>query len=129
MQTQNGFDDISKLMEAYFEGLHHADTNTLAKVFHGDARYINMTEGDYMNKSLEEYFAVVDNRTPPSSNGEVRNDQIISIEIGGDNMAFVKARMSMMQREYLDYLTLTHDQTGWSIVCKAFTYAPLTTST
>ncbi len=124
MPAQNGFSEICKLMEAYFKGLHHADTARLAKVFHPDARYINMTEGDYINKPLGEYFAIVEKRTPPAKTGEKRKDNIISIELGGENMAFVKASMTMMQRDYLDFLTLTLDHHGWQIMSKIFTYTP-----
>lgn len=124
MPARNGLSEICKLMEAYFEGLYHADTAHLTKVFHPDARYINMTEGDYMNKPLSEYFTIVNQRIPPAKTGEIRKEAIISIELGSTNMAFVKASMNMMQRDYLDFLTLTLDQHGWRIMSKIFTYTP-----
>lgn len=122
MATTQDFAKINTIMDGYFEGLYHADTAMLAKVFHPDARYVNMIESDYMNKSLEEYFEMVDLRTPPASKGEPRNDSISSIEFGGAQMAYVKASMTMMNREYLDFLTLTNDHHGWRIMAKVFTY-------
>ncbi len=119
--------DIHSLMAVYFEGLYLADTNMLAGVFHPDARYVNMVENDYMNKSLVEYFTAVDERVPPAVNGDSRCERVISVELGGERMAFVKASMTMLGREYLDFLTLTFDQYGWRIMSKVFTYHSLNT--
>lgn len=124
MADQNAYADVIEIMNGYFDGLYHADTNQLAKVFHPDMRYVNMIDGDYMNKSRDEYFEIVDRRTPPADKREVRQDRIFSIEFGGSKMAFVRASMTMMDREYLDFLTLTHDQNGWRIMTKIFTYIP-----
>lgn len=124
MDTRNNYEAVLKVMEGYFDGLYHADTERLSKVFHPDARYVNMIADDYMNKSLDEYFKMVDQRRPPAEKGEVRRDKIFSIEFGGTKMAFVKASMTMMDREYLDFLTLTHDHLGWRVMTKIFTYVP-----
>ena len=129
MESLIDLEDITKIMEQYFVGLYHADTNVLQDVFHPEARYINITEGDYMNKSLIEYFEILDKRTPPSSTGEeLLKHHIHSIEIGGQNMAFVKASMTMMQREYCDFLMLTNDHYGWRVMTKTFTYVALRNS-
>ncbi|USG62038.1 nuclear transport factor 2 family protein [Sneathiella marina] len=124
MDNSNAFAEVTEIMQGYFDGLYHADTVQLATVFHPDARYVNMIEGDYMNKSLAEYFEMVDRRTSPASKGEPRDDRIFSIEFGGSRMAFVRASMTMMLCEYLDFLTLTRDHNGWRIMTKIFTYIP-----
>lgn len=124
MTDPKAFAEVNAILQGYFDGLYHADTKRLAKVFHPDARYVNMIEGDYMNKSLAAYFEMVDGRTPPASKGLPREDRIFSIEFGGTKMAFVRASMTMMDREYLDFLTLTHDHNGWRIMTKIFTYVP-----
>jgi hypothetical protein len=126
MNDPKAFAEITVVMQGYFDGLYHADTKQLVKIFHPDARYVNMIEGDYMNKSLTEYFEMVDKRMPPASKGWSREDRITSIELGGSKLAFVRASMTMMGREYLDFLTLTHDHNGWRIMTKIFTYVPKT---
>lgn len=126
MEFSQDLADVTRVMEMYFEGLYHADTDKLAKVFHPDARYINLIPDDYMNKPLTEYFEMVDRRTPPASRAEPRDDRIVSIEFGGSKMAFVRASMTMMKREYLDFLTLSHDELGWRVMTKIFTYIPVT---
>jgi hypothetical protein len=126
MTDHNAFAEVAETIQCYFDGLYQADTKRLAKVFHPDARYINLIDGDYMNKSLAEYFEMVDQRTPPASKGQSREDRIFSIEFGGSKMAFVRASMTMMDREYLDFLTLSHDENGWRVMTKVFTYIPKT---
>lgn len=115
---------IEALMEAYKEGLHKADSTILRAVFHKDATYVNATEGDYLHYSLNQYMDVIDQRTSPEALGETKNGDIISIEPAGEEMAFVKARMRMLGRDYLDYLTLINSSGRWQIISKVFTYVP-----
>jgi hypothetical protein len=114
--------EITTVLTHYFEGLYKADTKILSKVFHPDARYINTLSDEYMNLSILEYFSIVDERISPAENNESRNDRIISIELESSYMAFAKAKMTMMGREYLDYLTLIKHEDQWNIVSKVFHY-------
>jgi hypothetical protein len=118
------FTAIEGLMKSYFKGLHEADSKILATVFHQDARYINAQPADYMHHSLEAYLAIIDERTAPKDLGEPLSGEILSIEQETPGMAFVKARMTMLGRDYLDYLTLINDGSGWRIIAKVFTYQP-----
>jgi len=116
------FVEIADLMSRYFNGLYHVNTTKLNGVFHPDARYINMVEGNYTNKSLIEYFELLNKRISPAENSELFEYRVDSIELGGKRMAIVKASMTMMRREYCDFLTLTCDHLGWRIMSKVFTY-------
>ncbi len=124
MATRQDFTDVVGVLEAYFEGLYRADSKKLGQVFHRDARYVNTVEGDYMNHSIPEYFDIIDRRTPPANSGETRSDRIISIEFGGPSMAFAKAEMTMLGRDYLDFLALIFDDDQWWIISKVFSYTP-----
>lgn len=117
---------ISQLIEEYFEALYRADAERLRGVFHPQARYVNTVAGDEMNYSLEEYLAVVRLRTAPAKTQQARKESITSIDIGGSQMAFVNASMVMMGREYVDFLTLTQYQNSWKILSKVFSYTPIT---
>ncbi len=124
MNTQY-IEEITAVLTHYFDGLYQADTAMLDTVFHPDAHYINTLPDEYLNLPMSEYFNIVDQRVPPASNNELRNDRIISIEVESGHMAFVKARMTMMGREYLDYLTLTNHDGQWRIMSKVFHYEAL----
>lgn len=120
--TPADYDEISHLMTRYFDGLYQADSHLLRSVFHPKLSYVCATEGDELHLDLETYLARVDRRDPPARRGEVRSDEVLEIAIGSARTARVTARMSMMGRRYLDYLTLVRDSGAWRIVTKVFTY-------
>ncbi len=125
MPNRKTISDIVRVLEAYFEGLYYADSKILATAFHQDAKYINTVNGDYMNYSMPEYFEIVDKRTPPSIQNEIRNESIISIECTELTMAFAKVSMTMLGKEYLDYLTLIDHNNSWQIISKVFSYTKI----
>ncbi|MCB4457955.1 nuclear transport factor 2 family protein [Leisingera sp. McT4-56] len=115
---------VVALMEAYFEGLHQADSTMLRRVFHPQLSYVCATEGDELYLDLDTYMARVDGREPPAGRGDPRDEAILEIAFGSPRIARVTARMSMMGRDYLDFLTLVRHAGEWRIVTKAFTYLP-----
>ena len=115
---------VVALMEAYFEGLHHADSAALRKVFHPELAYVCATEGDELYLDLDTYMARIDKREPPAKRGDPRDEAILEIAFASPRLARVTARMSMMGRDYLDYLTLIRHAEDWRIVTKVFAYIP-----
>ncbi len=120
METIVAHRAILDLLQAYFDGLYHADTTRLAEIFHPEARYVNTVDGHRANLAVPDYFALVDARIPPSEQGQVRRDRVLAVEIGGPNMAFARVEMAMMGRVYTDFLTLVFDRGRWSITAKVF---------
>lgn len=115
---------VSGLVETYFDGLHQADSDILRGVFHPHLAYVCATEGDELYLDLETYLARVDQREPPAKRGDPRDEAILEIAFGSPRLARVTARMSMMGRDYLDFLTLIREGTDWRIVTKVFTFVP-----
>jgi hypothetical protein len=124
MDCATPIDQIVGLVEGYFEGLYRADSDILRPLFHNDARYVNTVSGDYMNYSLKDYLLLIDQRTAPAASNQTRIERIISIEHDGRNMAFVKLSMVMLNRQFLDYLTLVFANQRWQIISKVFSYQP-----
>ncbi|WP_340677740.1 nuclear transport factor 2 family protein [Paraglaciecola sp.] len=122
MNSTHTIEQVMVVLESYFDGLYHADSNILAPLFHSDARYVNTVAGDYMNYSMSEYLSTVKERKSPASLAQSRCDNVISIEIDGESMCFAKLSMMMLGREYLDYLTLIFSDGRWQIVSKVFSY-------
>ncbi|MFO1104460.1 MAG: nuclear transport factor 2 family protein [Amaricoccus sp.] len=116
--------DVSRLMVAYFDGLHHANSAMLRRVFHPHLAYVCATEGDELHLDLDTYMARVDKREPPAKRGERRDEAVLEIAFASDRIARVTARMRMMGRDYLDFLTLVREDAEWRIVAKVFTYTP-----
>ncbi|WP_151718706.1 nuclear transport factor 2 family protein [Gemmobacter serpentinus] len=115
---------VTALMQSYFEGLHRADSVILRGVFHPQLAYVCATEGDPLYLDLKTYMARIDAREPPVNRGDPRDEAVLEIAFGSDRIARVTARMSMMGRDYLDFLTLVPHEGEWRIVTKVFTYIP-----
>ena len=116
--------EIGALMEFYFEGLHRTDAAMLRDVFHPRLAYVCATAGDELYLDLESYMARIEAREAPAARGEPRDGRVLEIAIGSDRLARVTARMRMLGRDYLDFLTLVREGPRWRIVAKIFAHAP-----
>lgn len=114
------FGDVVAVLQVYFDGLHHSDTQRLRRVFHPQAVYATATGGEPLVLRMDEYFAIVDARPSPASRGEDRTDRIVSIEFAGPVTALAKLRCSIEPRHFTDLLTLIHVGGRWQIVAKVF---------
>ncbi|GAA6210250.1 nuclear transport factor 2 family protein [Cognatishimia sp. WU-CL00825] len=121
--SPDSFAAITAQIETYFDALYHADSTRLRAIFHPNLAYVCATTGDEMALDLETYLARVDKRVPPAETGDARDDRILEISVGA-NIAQVKASMTLMQRDYLDYLTFVKHDGRWCIVAKVFEYVP-----
>lgn len=116
------FNEISQLMQRYFDGLYRSDAGILADVFHPGARYICATDEKLVNLSMSEYLPIVAARPSPASRNEIRRDAIISIQFAGPNTAFVRAHCAVAERYFTDLLTLIKTGGTWRIIAKVFHY-------
>ncbi len=114
---------IADVMTTYFDGIYHSDVTRLAQVFHPLAVYVCATDVPLVHKNMEEYFAIVANREAPASRGEKRVDEIVSIDLAGENTAFVKAHCAIGPKYFTDFLTFIRVDGHWQIISKVFHYA------
>ena len=89
---------IVHVLTDYFDGLHHSDSARLSRVFHPNAHYVCPTENTLVYRTMAEYFPIIDARPSPASRGEPRHDRIVSIELGGPALAFVRAWVAASPR-------------------------------
>lgn len=111
---------IAQVLTEYFDGLHHGDSERLSHAFHPQAHYVCPTEDTLVYRTMSEYFPIVDTRPSPASRGEPRHDRIISIELGGPALAFVRAECSIGPKCCTDFLTLIRTDERWQIISKVF---------
>jgi hypothetical protein len=114
------FAALAAVMQLYFDGLHHSDTQRLRRVFHPQAIYATATEGRLTHLGMEAYFAVVDARPSPASRGEARTDRIVSISFAGAVTALVRAECAIGSREFQDLLTFVKLDGEWRLIAKVF---------
>ena len=115
-------DTIHAAMNFYFDGLYHSDVVRLKQVFHPDAIYICATQAPLVYKTMVEYFAIVATRPAPARGNEARMDEIVSIDLAGENTAFVKAHCAIGPKYFTDFLTFIRVDGRWQIISKVFHY-------
>ena len=116
----NEFAAVTDVLETYFDGLYHADTDRLTIAFHPQAIYATADEVPLLYRTMDEYFPVVEKRESPASRAEPRRDMIDAIEFAGDNTAFARVRCSIGTRDFIDFLTLVRTDGAWRIITKVF---------
>ncbi len=120
--------DVSDVLMNYFDGLYHSDATRLKDVFHPKAHYVCATDGALQYLTMDEYFPIVEARTSPKQNGEVRRDRIISIKQAGPATAIAHVECSIGVKLFSDFLTLIRLNGKWQIISKVFHYDFLETS-
>ncbi len=116
----SAFDAVIGVLETYFDGLYHADSDKLAEAFHPQAIYATADETPLLYRTMDEYFKVVEKRESPASRKEIRRDVIDAIEFAGDNTAFARVRCSIGSRDFTDFLTFVQTDGAWRIIAKVF---------
>ena len=116
------FSAVAAVMATYFDGLYHSDTKLLAQVFHPKAQYVCVTDGTLLYRDMAEYFPVVDARPSPASRGELRRDEIVSIEFAGAVTARAVLHCAIGPRFFTDYLTFIRLDGRWQVISKVFHY-------
>lgn len=122
MSRSSDFENVAAVLAVYFDGLHFADSKRLAQVFHPQAQYVCVTDGTLLYRDMASYFPVVDARVSPASRGEVRRDEIVSIEFAGPVTARAVVHCAIGSRVFTDFLTLIQLAGRWQIISKVFHY-------
>lgn len=116
------FQALHDVLQTYFDGLHHSDTQRLRQVFHEAAVYACATDTPPLIRNMPDYFRVVDARPSPFSQGERRTDRVLSMELVGPATALAKVVCSIGPRHFTDLLSLIHTDGRWQIIAKVFHY-------
>ncbi|ABM33148.1 nuclear transport factor 2 family protein [Paracidovorax citrulli] len=116
------FDDITALLQAYFDGLYHSDAEKLRTVFHPDALYACATGGNLVCMRMDEYLPIVARRPSPASRGDPREDRIVAIEFAGPVTAMARVQCAILPRHFTDLLTLVLLDGRWQVMAKVFHY-------
>ena len=114
------FEEVSAVLQTYFDGLYASDTAKLGRALHPKALYVSATEGKLLHLTMQEYFPVVDQRPSPESRGEARRDKVLSIEFAGPVTAFARVECAIGPKHFTDFLTLVFLDGEWRIISKVF---------
>ena len=114
------FAAVVRVIQLYFDGLYHNDTERLAGVFHPRAVYASASDGTLLYRTMADYFPVVERRPSPASRGEARPDRIRSIEFAGPVTARAVVECAIGDTYFTDFLTFVFVDGRWQIIAKVF---------
>ena len=109
---------IQKLMDDYFEVMHHQDMDLFDKVFHPSCALYSTQGGELSLRPYAVYREAVAARQSPASLGNPRRDQILDFDQVSDTLAWVKPQLQMFGGIMQDYLNLVYLDGQWWIMAK-----------
>lgn len=118
-KSAQDMNDVLNLVQAYFHGLHNADTAALEQIF--DPQVILMAPG--LRRDRDEWLNLVANRPIPAEAGYPFGYRVLAVEIMGQQ-AMVKVSCPLLDKHYMDYLGLLKEGGRWSIVTKMYADFP-----
>lgn len=114
---------IRAVIDDYFQGMYHSDTDRLWRAFHSDARINGWDEGKLIDAPIAKFIDFIGGVSAPADDGEAFDMEIISIDMAG-SAASVKVKDLYKGLRFTDFLTLLRFDDGWRIVNKAFSHLP-----
>lgn len=109
---------IQKLMDDYFDVMHHQDMNLFDKVFHSNCTLYSAQGGELSLRPYAVYREAVAARQSPASLGNPRRDMILDFDQVSDTLAWVKPQLQMFGGIMQDYLNLVYLDGQWWIMAK-----------
>jgi hypothetical protein len=117
-------DDVSSIegvIQSYFDGLHEGDTAKIAGAFHSTSALTSVTDdGELQILPRDQWLDRVRSRPSPKQQGLSRHDQVLSIDLVGPTMAYVKLECAIPPRFFTDQLSLLKIDGRWQIAQKIF---------
>jgi Putative lumazine-binding len=111
---------IKAVIQTYLDGLYEGDADKLAAAFHPTSALAQSSEGSIQITPRDTWLAAVRTRPSPKSQGAARGDEILSIDVAGPTMAFVKLRCQIPPRYFTDQLSLLKIDGRWQVAQKVF---------
>src|SRR3989338_6100234 len=94
------FDAVAAVLQEYFDGRCHSDTQRPRRVFHPEAVYACAPAEPALILRMEEYFPIVDQRPSPASRGETVQEHILPIGLAGPGTALAKGECATLPTHF-----------------------------
>ena len=111
---------IEAVIQTYLDGLYEGNADKLAQAFHPTSALAQANDGKLQVTPRDAWFDMVRSRPSPMANGLARHDEILTIDIAGPTMAFVKVKCQIPPRFFTDQLSLLKIDGRWQIAQKVF---------
>jgi hypothetical protein len=111
---------IEAVIKTYLDGLYEGNADKLAEAFHPTSSLAQTLEGELKVTPRDAWLEIVRNRPSPQSQKLPRGDEILTVDVAGPTLAFVKLRCAIPPRYFTDQLSLLKIDGRWQIAQKVF---------
>ena len=112
---------IEGVIQCYLDGLHEGDAAKIASAFHPTSALTSISEaGELAITPRDVWLENVRNRPSPKQRSLPRHDEVLSIDLVGPTMAYVKLKCAIPPRFFTDQLSLLKIDGHWQIAQKVF---------
>ena len=109
---------ILKLMDDYFDVMHHQDMDLFDKVFHKNCSLYSTQTGELSLRPYDIYREAVANRHSPAELGNARRVMVLDFDQVSSTLAWVKPQLEMFGGVMQDYLNIVFLDGQWWIMAK-----------
>lgn len=110
--------EIIKLLDNYFDVMHHQDMDLFDRVFHQDCTLYSAQGGELSLRPYAVYREQVVNRQSPAELGNRRDDQVLLFDQISETLAVVKPQLEMFGGVMQDYLNIVYLDNQWWVMAK-----------
>jgi putative lumazine-binding protein len=112
---------VKGVVQSYLDGLHEGDATKIASAFHPTSALTSISEtGELAITPRDVWLENVRNRPSPKQRGLSRHDEVLSIDLVGPTMAYVKLKCAIPPRFFTDQLSLLKIDGRWQVAQKVF---------
>ncbi|CAM3873648.1 MULTISPECIES: nuclear transport factor 2 family protein [Pseudoalteromonas] len=108
-------DNVTAVIQQYFEGLHQGDIKKLDAIFHAEA----VLKAPGMRRTKSQWLDLVSSRQTPESQSADFNYRILSVDVV-NHQAMVKLYCPLFEHHYIDFIGLLKEDGQWRIVNKMY---------
>jgi hypothetical protein len=124
LAAMTGTDDaktIRAVIQTYLDGLYESDADKIASAFHPASALTSVTDdGELVITPRDTWLDKVRARPSPKQRGLPRHDDVLTIDLVGPTMAYVKLKCAIPPRFFTDQLSLLKIDGRWQIAQKVF---------
>jgi hypothetical protein len=110
------------VVQLYFDGLYEGSADKIGEAFHPSADLRWHENGELKVVKVPDWLDMIRKRPSAKSQGQAREDVIMTIDRSDETTAFVKVRCQLPPRYFTDYLVAMKLSDGWQIVSKSYRY-------
>jgi hypothetical protein len=112
---------IEGVIQSYLDGLYESDADKIASVFHPTSALASVgNDGALVVTPRDQWLDRVRARPSPKQQGLTRHDNVLTIDLIGPTMAYVRLKCAIPPRFFTDQLSLLKIDGRWQIAQKVF---------